>query len=140
MTDVREVSATTIDERVVGRFREASIVLPTFEQLTDPTTVPLEVTAALADVDPDSPNPLNLFRVHWNNGADRRSTVAVPEHVQLPSSLTGVDARIVVAFGDRFPMIGAHKVLAAYACLVPRVVSGAFDPTTHRAVWPSTWP
>jgi cysteine synthase len=56
----------------------------------------------------------------------------------LPSSLTGVDARIVVALGDRFPMIHAHKVLAAYGCLAPRVVTGQFDPTSHRAVWPST--
>jgi cysteine synthase len=35
-------------------------------------------------------------------------------------------------------MIGAHKVLAAYACLVPRLVTGQFDPSFHRAVWPST--
>ena len=35
-------------------------------------------------------------------------------------------------------MIGAHKVLAAYACLVPRLVTGQFDPTTDRAIWPST--
>ncbi len=35
-------------------------------------------------------------------------------------------------------MITAHKVLAAYSCLAPRVVTGQFDPTVHRAVWPST--
>ena len=35
-------------------------------------------------------------------------------------------------------MIRAHKVLAAYACLAPRLVSGRFDPTRQRAVWPST--
>ena len=35
-------------------------------------------------------------------------------------------------------MIGAHKVLAAYACLVPRLVTGQFDPAQDRAVWPST--
>lgn len=35
-------------------------------------------------------------------------------------------------------MIGAHKVLAAYACLVPRLVTGQFDPAVHKAVWPST--
>jgi cysteine synthase len=58
--------------------------------------------------------------------------------VVLPKEITGVDARIVVALGDRFPMIAAHKVLAAYACLAPRVVTGQFDPTTHRAIWPST--
>ena len=35
-------------------------------------------------------------------------------------------------------MITAHKVLAAYACLAPRIVTGQFDPTRHRAIWPST--
>ena len=35
-------------------------------------------------------------------------------------------------------MIGAHKVLAAYGCLAPRLVTGQFDPTAQRAVWPST--
>ena len=56
----------------------------------------------------------------------------------LTKELTGVDAPIVVAFGDRFPMIGAHKVLAAYGCLAPRLATGTFDPTRHRAIWPST--
>lgn len=127
-----------MDERIVGRFREAGIALPTFEQLAEPAKIPQRIRDELERIDPDAPHPLNLFRVHWYNGADRRSTVDVPDHVVLPSSLTGVDAPIVVALGDRFPMIGAHKVLAAYACLVPLVVSGGFDPTTHRAVWPST--
>ena len=49
-------------------------------------------------------------------------------HVELPEALTGVKARIVVALGALFPMIRAHKVLAAYACLAPRLVSGRFDP------------
>ena len=62
----------------------------------------------------------------------------MPEHVVLPSELTGTDAKVVVLFGNRFPMIGAHKVLAAYSCLAPRVVCGQFDPVRHRAVWPST--
>jgi len=132
-----DVDASVL-ERAVGRFREAGIALPTLGQLTDPTTIPEGVTRALAEVDPDSAHPLNLFRVHWFNGADRRSRVPVPEHVVLPSALTGIEAPIVVALGDRFPMIGAHKVLAAYGCLVPRIVSGGFDPTTQRAVWPST--
>ncbi len=62
----------------------------------------------------------------------------MPDHIELPTELTGTDARIVVALGNRFPMIGAHKVLAAYACLVARLVTGRFDPTINRAVWPST--
>jgi len=76
--------------------------------------------------------------VHWYNDLRRTGQAAVPVHVVLPGELTGVDARIVVAIGDLFPMIRAHKVLAAYGCLAPRIITGAFDPTTDRAVWPST--
>ena len=39
--------------------------------------------------------------------------------------------------GKWFPT-GAHKVGAAFSCLVPRLVTGQFDPTTQKAVWPST--
>src|ERR671931_859185 len=125
-------------ERTLRRFREGGIVLRTLGQLRDPATIPARIRERLAAVDPDSPHPLNLFRVHWFNDATRRGVAALPEHVELPPELTGVRARIVLALGDRFPMIGAHKVLAAYGCLVPRVVTGQFDPTRHRAVWPST--
>jgi cysteine synthase len=128
----------TVYENTVVRFREAGIGLPTFAQLADPALIPANVRAALKDVGPDDAHPLNLFRVHWHNDSTRRELVAVPEHMVLPKSLTGVDARIVVVFGDRFPMINAHKVLAAYGCLAPRVITGQFDPTRHRAIWPST--
>ena len=124
--------------RAVQRFRDAGIALPTFAQLADPACIPAAITRALADIDPDAPHPLNLFRVHWGNDRTRRGRTLVPEHVVLPRSLTGVEAPIVVAFGDRFPMIHAHKVLAAYSCLAPRIVTGRFDPTSQRAVWPST--
>ena len=125
-------------QRTIQRFRECGIVLPTFAQLADPSTIPASIRARLADVDPDSPDPLNLFRIHWYNAADRRGLVDVPGHVVLPKSLTGVDAPIIVALGERFPMIAAHKVLAAYSCLAPRVITGQFDPTRHKAIWPST--
>jgi cysteine synthase A len=126
-------------KRSVERFRRAGIVLPTFAQLADPGTIPVPVAEGLTSVAKNDPHALNLFRVHWHNSwHDHPSVVAVPEHVVLPPELTGVEARIVLLFGNRFPMIGAHKVLAAYSCLVPRIVSGQFDPTTHRAVWPST--
>jgi cysteine synthase len=125
-------------ERAVARFGEAGIALPRFDQISDPGGVPEGVRERLASIGPDEPHPLNLFRVHWFNDAARSGIVHVPEHVVLPSELTGVEARIVVALGDRFPLIGAHKVLAAYGCLAPRVVTGEFDPTRDRAVWPST--
>ena len=125
-------------ERTVGRFRDAKIALPTFAQLADPSRIPAGVVSALERIDPDAAHALNLFRVHWWNDTSRRGRAGLPEHVVLPRSLTGVAAPIVVVFGDRFPMIHAHKVLAAYACLAPRIVTGRFDPTAQRAVWPST--
>ncbi len=134
----RDVVDTSAYERAAQRFRDARIRMPTFAQLSEPTTIPDGVQARLASVDPDAPDPLNLFRVHWFNDADRRSRATVPQHLVLPSSLTGVVAPIIVALGDRFPMIAAHKVLAAYSCLAPRIVTGQFDPTEQRAVWPST--
>ena len=72
----------TAYERTVQRFRETRTVLPTFAQLIDPETIPTAARAALAGVDPDAPDPRNLFRVHWHNAADRRGSVAVPDHVR----------------------------------------------------------
>ena len=134
----RDLVDESVYDNTVARFREARIALPTFSQLADPSRVPAKVREALAGVGPDDAHPLNLFRVNWYNDDSRRGFAAVPAHVVLPKSLTGVDARIVVVFGNRFPMIGAHKVLAAYGCLVPRIITGQFDPTRHRAIWPST--
>ena len=100
--------------RVVERFAEAGIRLPTFAELADPATM-AGARAGLEAVDPDAPDPRNLLRVHWHNDASRRGFTAVPEHLVLPAELTGVAAPIVVVLGNRFPMIGAHKVLAARA-------------------------
>ena len=129
---------TVVDEaslaNSVRRFAAQDIVLPTFAQLADPSLIDPAVTKG---VDKDAADPRNLFRVHWYNdlNGDR---VDVPDHVVLPSTLTGIDSPVIVVFGDRFPMITAHKVLAAYSCFAPRVITGQFDPTRHRAVWPST--
>jgi cysteine synthase A len=128
----------TVYDRAVERFTQNGIRLPTFAQLADPSTLPADAVAQLAGVDRDEPDPRNLFRVHWFNRLDGSGPTDVPDHIELPSELTGVDARIVLALGNRFPMIRAHKVLAAYACLAPSIVTGGFDPTTSRAIWPST--
>ena len=125
--------------RAVARLAEMGVVLPTLAQLAEPATIPASVQARLDDVDPNAANPLNLFRVHWYNRADDPTRfAATPEHLVLTEELTGVAAPIVVAYGNRFPMIAAHKVLAAYGCLVPRLVTGGFDPENQRAIWPST--
>jgi cysteine synthase A len=118
--------------------RRLGLQLPRIADLADPPSRLAEKARKIAQVDPDAADVRNLFRVHWHNGRDRRSLVDVPEHVVLPKELTGVKAKIIVALGNRFPMINAHKVLAAYGCLIPRLMSGAFDITHHRAVWPST--
>ena len=133
-----EVVDRDVYDRAVGWLRRAGVLLPTFAQLAAPGTIPAGVTAALAGVGSDDADPRNLFRVHWYNDGGRAGRAAVPVHVVLPSELTGVDARIVVAIGETFPMIRAHKVLAAYGCLAPRIVTGTFDPARDRAVWPST--
>ena len=138
------LSRSIVDEqslmRSVDRFRAQGIVLPTFAQLADPSLIPVDRQGQLAGVGRDDAHPANLFRVHWHNSLDRRQNhlVSVPEHVVLPPSLTGVSAPIIVVFGESFPMINAHKVLAAFSCLAPRVITGQFDPTRHRAIWPST--
>jgi cysteine synthase A len=119
----------------VQRFRDQAITLPTFAQLENPSS--FDQAAKVGDADPQGPDARNLWRVHWYNDL-AGNQVSVPDHVVLPSSLTGVESPIIVVFGDRFPMITAHKVLAAYSCLAPRVVTGQFDPTHHRAIWPST--
>jgi cysteine synthase len=140
MTDpvTRTIADPAVYARSVAHFRARGVRLPTFSQLARPANVDGGVRKALQGVDPDAPDPLNLFRVHWYNAEDRRGQTGVPGHIVLPRELTGVDAKIIVALGDRFPMIGAHKVLAAYGCLVPRLVSGQFDVVSQRAVWPST--
>ena len=121
-----DIADQAVYDRTVERFRTAGIVLPTFAQLADPARIPAPISAALAGVKPDEAHPLNLFRSHWYNDAERTGLVGTPVHVVLPSELTGVDAKIVVALGDLFPMIRAHKVLAAYGCLAPRVITGQF--------------
>jgi len=133
-----EIVDRRIRKRAVDHLRDARVALPTFAELGDPGAIPEPVSSRLAAIDPDVPEPLNLYRVHWFNDRTRRGRQAVPCYLDLSPALTGVSARILVALGCTFPMIGAHKVLAAYGCLVPRLVTGRFDPERHKAIWPST--
>ena len=133
-----EIADGKVRRRAVARLRELKVALPTLSQLADPDLIPERQRAALAGIAPDAPLAANLWRVHWFNDAARTGRAAVPGYLVLPEALTGVKAKIVVALGARFPMIGAHKVLAAYGCLVPRLVTGRFDPTRDKAIWPST--
>jgi cysteine synthase len=114
------------------------VVLPTFSQLADVSSIPSAVSASLSEVGADQSDPRNLWRIHWYNGPDRKTRAALPGYIVLPPELTGVKAPIVVMLGRRFPMINAHKVLPAYSVLAAQLVAGLFDPSHHRAIWPST--
>jgi cysteine synthase len=132
------VDDSAVRRRATALLKEKGVRLPTFAELAEPARVPQHVRAQIAGVGADDPHPANLYRVNWFNGLSRTGQVAAPVFVELPEAFTGVKARIAVALGALFPMIRAHKVLAAYACLAPRLVAGRFDPTTQRAIWPST--
>ncbi|UCF10862.1 MAG: pyridoxal-phosphate dependent enzyme [Candidatus Bipolaricaulota bacterium] len=125
-------------ERTVERARELGIVIPTFAQMKDPGLVPAEVGERLRDVGLWDLHPLNLFRITWKNEpVPHGGGYGAVNAIEFPSALTGVEARIIALVGKWFPT-GAHKVGATFGCLVPRLVTGQFDPTFHKAVWPST--
>lgn len=132
------IADQAVTQRAKTHCRARSIRLPTFAELADPSGMPEETWTEVYRISPDDVHPANLYRVHWYNAPDRQGRVQVPDHLVLPESLTGVPCPIVVVIGRNFPLIRAHKVLAAYACLAPRLVTGRFDPEVDRAVWPST--
>ncbi len=124
--------------RSIQRARERGIVIPTFAQMKNPALIPARVKEALSKIGLWDVHPLNLFRITWHNQPQEMGGgFGGLNYLELPSSLTGTPARILVLVGKWFPT-GAHKVGAAFGCLVPRLVTGQFDPTTQKAVWPST--
>ncbi|MGC9530487.1 MAG: pyridoxal-phosphate dependent enzyme [Candidatus Bipolaricaulaceae bacterium] len=124
--------------RTARRASERGIVVPTFEQMRDPSLIPSEIRGRLADVGLWDLHPLNLFRITWKNEpVEHGGGFAGVNYVEIPRQLTGTAARIIALVGKWFPT-GSHKVGATFGCLVPRLVTGQFDPTFHKAVWPST--
>lgn len=122
----------------IQKARENNIVLPTFAQMHNPSLVPDKIKDRLKNIGLWDVNPLNLFRITWRNEQTMQGgQYGDVNFVELPSSLTGVKARIIVLCGKWFPT-GCHKVGASYGCLAPRLVTGQFDATYHKAVWPST--
>src|SRR5512146_557928 len=122
--------------RTAARCHKRNIVIPTFAQMRSPETIPSSITSRLKNVGLWDVNPLNLFRISWKNDV-KSGLFGGVNYMEIPHSITGVKARIIGLVGKYFPT-GAHKVGAAFGCLVPRLVSGGFDPTTQKAVWPST--
>jgi len=129
---------SNVVEKTAKYFKEKGVVLPTISELKNPDSINEDIKNKVLKLDKDAMDPANLFRVHWFNKRDHSKFLDVPEHIVLPSEFTGVEAKIIVNLGRYFPLITAHKVLAAYGCLLPRILNGSFDYTKHKAVWPST--
>ncbi|GAB4503146.1 MAG: pyridoxal-phosphate dependent enzyme [Anaerolineales bacterium] len=124
--------------RAIQRARERDIVIPTFAQMKDPSKISAKVKEELKGIGLWDVHPRNLFRITWHNEPTAKGGgFGGVNWMELPPALTGVPARIIVLVGKWFPT-GAHKVGAAFGCLVPRLVTGQFDPTAQKAVWPST--
>ncbi len=123
-------------QKTIKRCKEKKIILPTFEQLKKPETIPDSIKTKLKSVGLQETNPLNLFRINWRNDP-LNGGIGEINFLEIPSEITGVKARIIGLVGRYFPT-GAHKVGATYGCLVPYLVTGRFNPEYHKAVWPST--
>jgi len=122
----------------LARAKEQNIVIPTLAQMKDPNLIPEDVKEKLQDLGLSDIDPVNLFRISWHNEpTETGGGFTGVNYVELPEAITGVKAKIVAVSGRYFPT-GAHKVGAAFGCLVPRLVTGQFDPTSTKAVWPST--
>lgn len=125
-------------ERAIERVRERGIIIPTFAEMKEPKRIPARVKEKLGGIGLWDLNPLNLFRITWKNEPVGKGGVFDGvNYLEVPARLSGVEARIIALVGKWFPT-GAHKVGATFGCLVPRLVTGQFDPTRDKAVWPST--
>ena len=122
----------------IARAKEMGIIIPTIEEMKHPENIPEAIKERLKNVGLWDHDPLNLFRITWKNEQKEKGGLFHgPNYIVLPSELTGVKARIIMMAGKFFPT-GCHKVGASFGCLVPPLVTGQFDSTIHKAVWPST--
>ena len=86
--------------RTVERFRERRILLPTFAQMRDPSSVPEKIKTRLKNVGLWDVDPANLFRITWKNEpVERGGLYNEGNWIEFPSALTGVDARIIGLVG-----------------------------------------
>jgi cysteine synthase len=125
--------------KTIESIKERNILIPTLAQMKDPNKIPEKIKEKLKSTGLMDIDPVNLFRISWKNEPVQEGGLynELPNYIEIPSAISGVKARIFAMAGKFFP-IGAHKVGASFACLVPRLVTGQFDPKYHEAVWPST--
>ncbi|MEM7194535.1 MAG: pyridoxal-phosphate dependent enzyme [Pseudomonadota bacterium] len=132
------IENSDVVNHAIDHARRQNLVLPTFSELVNPHQLSASRLDEIQSAPFNEPHARNLFRINWFNDHESTEWRSEPAWLELPTALTGVPARIVVVLGDTFPMITAHKVLAAYACLVTRLVTGRFNPDANKAIWPST--
>ncbi len=125
-------------ERNIQLCRDRHIILPTYEQMRNPELIPEKIVSELKGHGLWDLFSLNLFRLTWKNEpVSFGGGFGGVNYIEIPPELSGVKARIVILIGKYFPT-GAHKVGATFGPLVEKIVSGRFDPTHQKALWPST--
>jgi cysteine synthase len=125
-------------ENTIKRCREKHIIIPTYKQMRNPELIPEKIRAKLKNIGLWDLNSLNMFRITWKNEPVKfGGGFGGVNYIELPKEITGVNARILMLIGKFFPT-GSHKVGATFGPLVEKLVSGEFDPTTQKALWPST--
>ncbi|MEJ2492621.1 MAG: pyridoxal-phosphate dependent enzyme [Desulfuromonadales bacterium] len=125
-------------DKNVAYCREKGITLPTFAMMRNPENVPESIQQQLLKTGLWDVHSANLYRITWRNEPKESGGLYDGvNHLLLPPELTGCRATIIMLTGRWFPT-GAHKVGATYGCLVPRLITGQFDPQKTKAVWPST--
>jgi len=133
MKDQEEILKNTIQ-----RCRERNVILPTYEEMADPEKIPQKIRDELGQIGLWDLNSRNLFRITWKNKPIRfGGDFGQVNYIEIPRELTGTKARILMLVGKFFPT-GSHKVGATFGPLVEKLIRGVFDPTRHKALWPST--
>ncbi|MCH8069747.1 MAG: pyridoxal-phosphate dependent enzyme [Candidatus Marinimicrobia bacterium] len=132
------LSNEQILDNCIKRCKERNIIIPTYAQMSNPQLVPNGIKKKLRNIGLWDLNPLNLFRITWKNEPkEMGGRFGNVNYLELPRKLTGVEARIFILLGKYFPT-GSHKVGATFGPLVEKLVTGRFDLTTQKALWPST--
>jgi cysteine synthase len=131
-------SAEEVLENTIERCRERNIIIPTYEELDDPARIPEKIQRELSQIGLWDLHPRNLFRITWKNEPVQfGGGFGAVNYLEIPHELSGVKARIFMLIGKYFPT-GSHKVGATFGPLVEKLVRGVFDPTSQKALWPST--
>lgn len=106
--------------------------------MAHPEKIPSQIKEELKQIGLWDFHPRNLFRISWKNEPFiKGGGFGKVNYLEIPSEISGVKARIILLIGKYFPT-GSHKVGATFGPLVEKLIRGEFDPTTQKALWPST--